>query len=298
MADYDIRLDDDYMGQVVKGCPSPEAVQSASVRDFDYEKYRGRWYWHEVHDWTQFHPKVLEMAYNYHTTEAAACAREERPLWQTMTLTLSAAGIAAAAILGCYSVAQPAQQQLFVRAIPQTGVQVASTPVHGFRTVSRAAPSVVYATDQYPEQAEFVQQYAADDVAPVQAVAPKTPISFGWLMLLVIPFNAAIVALVSAATAPKHAMAATTGRKDMSLHFQMPETPTPEGPRPFKGVPLPAKEPKFSESPVGFVRNAEVMNSRAAMMGFFALLLVEAILGGPILEPLGFTVGNGINFGF
>lgn len=55
LADYNIQLDDDYQGQIVKGCPAPEAVQSASIRqNFDYQKYQGRWYWHKVHDWTQF----------------------------------------------------------------------------------------------------------------------------------------------------------------------------------------------------------------------------------------------------
>ena len=54
LADYNIQLDDDYQGRVVKGCPSPESVQSTSVRNFDYSKYQGRWYWHKVHDWTQF----------------------------------------------------------------------------------------------------------------------------------------------------------------------------------------------------------------------------------------------------
>jgi hypothetical protein len=57
-ADYNIQIDDDYQGQVLKGCPvTPESVQSASVQrqDFEYQKYQGRWYWHKVHDWTQFH---------------------------------------------------------------------------------------------------------------------------------------------------------------------------------------------------------------------------------------------------
>ena len=54
LADYNIQLDDDYQGRVIKGCPSPESVQASSVHDFDYNKYQGRWYWHKVHDWTQF----------------------------------------------------------------------------------------------------------------------------------------------------------------------------------------------------------------------------------------------------
>jgi hypothetical protein len=57
LADYNLQLDDDYQGKIVQGCPAPEAVQSTDIRrqSFDYLKYQGRWYWHKVHDWTQFH---------------------------------------------------------------------------------------------------------------------------------------------------------------------------------------------------------------------------------------------------
>ena len=54
---------------------------------------------------------------------------------------------------------------------------------------------------------------------------------------------------------------------------------------------------RFTESPIGFVKNAEIINSRAAMMGFIALLIVELILGGPLLEQFGVVVGNGIDIG-
>jgi hypothetical protein len=50
--------------------------------------------------------------------------------------------------------------------------------------------------------------------------------------------------------------------------------------------------PKF-----GFVENAEVLNSRAAMIGFFALLLVEGIFGKGLLELIGVTVGKGLDIG-
>ncbi|CAB9515843.1 expressed unknown protein [Seminavis robusta] len=54
--DYNIQLDDSYQGRVVQGCPSPELVQALRTsQQFDYQKYQGRWYWHKVHDWTQFH---------------------------------------------------------------------------------------------------------------------------------------------------------------------------------------------------------------------------------------------------
>jgi hypothetical protein len=67
--DYNIQLDDSYQGQVVRGCPSPEAVQSADIRrqSFDYSKYQGRWYWHKVHDWTQFH-QMYDTTLDIHLT--------------------------------------------------------------------------------------------------------------------------------------------------------------------------------------------------------------------------------------
>ena len=48
----------------------------------------------------------------------------------------------------------------------------------------------------------------------------------------------------------------------------------------------------------GFVRNAEVLNSRAAMIGFFALLAVEAIANKGLLQMLGLQVGKGLGFEF
>ena len=49
---------------------------------------------------------------------------------------------------------------------------------------------------------------------------------------------------------------------------------------------------------VGFVDNAERMNSRASMIGWWSLLLVEVVAGKGFLEIIGFTVGKGINFSF
>ena len=43
---------------------------------------------------------------------------------------------------------------------------------------------------------------------------------------------------------------------------------------------------------------AEKINSRAAMIGFFSLLALEAIAGKGILELLGLNIGNGLNIGF
>lgn len=48
----------------------------------------------------------------------------------------------------------------------------------------------------------------------------------------------------------------------------------------------------------GFVDWAEKMNSRAAMIGFFALLAVEGAAGKPFLTLIGWDIGNGINVGF
>jgi hypothetical protein len=49
---------------------------------------------------------------------------------------------------------------------------------------------------------------------------------------------------------------------------------------------------------VGFVENAERWNSRASMVGWWSLLLVELVAGKGLLEIMGFTVGKGINFTF
>eukprot|EP00978_Attheya_sp_CCMP212_P021170 scaffold61530_cov51-Attheya_sp.AAC.5 len=58
LGDYNIQLDDDNSNPqttiVRKGCPAPEEVQLSSVNNFNLQKYKGHWYWHKVHDWTQF----------------------------------------------------------------------------------------------------------------------------------------------------------------------------------------------------------------------------------------------------
>lgn len=43
---------------------------------------------------------------------------------------------------------------------------------------------------------------------------------------------------------------------------------------------------------------AERINSRAAMLGFFGIMFVEAILGKGLFEMAGFNVGNGLPFEF
>lgn len=64
---------------------------------------------------------------------------------------------------------------------------------------------------------------------------------------------------------------------------------------PPSGVPPPPEEPDLQPSKFGFVENAEVQNSRAAMVGFFALLFVEGVTGKALLELIGFRVGFGLN---
>lgn len=64
------------------------------------------------------------------------------------------------------------------------------------------------------------------------------------------------------------------------------------------GVVPPPIEPDLPQPFFGFVKNAEILNSRAAMIGFFSLLFVEAIAGKGLLELVGIEVGNGIDIGF
>ena len=66
---------------------------------------------------------------------------------------------------------------------------------------------------------------------------------------------------------------------------------------PPKGVTQPPRSPIVPPPKFGFVENAEILNSRAAMIGFFALLAVEAIFSKGLLEMVGVTVGKGLNIG-
>jgi hypothetical protein len=54
LGDFNLALDDSYKGQVVKGCPTYDAVRQSSMEGFDLNKYQGLWYEHKFHDWTQF----------------------------------------------------------------------------------------------------------------------------------------------------------------------------------------------------------------------------------------------------
>lgn len=64
------------------------------------------------------------------------------------------------------------------------------------------------------------------------------------------------------------------------------------------GVPPPPFAPTIEPATFGFVENAERLNSRASMVGWWALLLVEGVAGKGLLELAGVTVGKGINFTF
>ena len=64
------------------------------------------------------------------------------------------------------------------------------------------------------------------------------------------------------------------------------------------GVPPPPIVPVIEPATFGFVENAERQNSRASMIGWWSLLLVEAVAGKGLLEIAGFEVGKGINFTF
>lgn len=64
------------------------------------------------------------------------------------------------------------------------------------------------------------------------------------------------------------------------------------------GVPPPPVIPFLDPGKIGFVENAERWNSRASMVGWWSLLLVELVAGKGLLEIMGYTVGKGINFTF
>lgn len=67
---------------------------------------------------------------------------------------------------------------------------------------------------------------------------------------------------------------------------------------PPQGVTQPRKTPQVAPSSFGFVEKAERWNSRAAMIGFFALLAVEFFSKKGLLELMGIRVGEGLGFEF
>jgi len=64
-----------------------------------------------------------------------------------------------------------------------------------------------------------------------------------------------------------------------------------------QGVKTATRPPQDSETQIGFNPTAEILNSRAAMIGFFAVLLIEGITGKGILTFLGLKIGSGIDIG-
>ena len=62
------------------------------------------------------------------------------------------------------------------------------------------------------------------------------------------------------------------------------------------GVTAPKRVPETPLARFGFVRWAEKINGRAAALGFFGTLIVEAITHRPVLELMGAKVGQGLGF--
>lgn len=62
-----------------------------------------------------------------------------------------------------------------------------------------------------------------------------------------------------------------------------------------EGVPAPKEQPRLSSAIFGFTTNAEILNSRSAMIGLIALVILEWATGKGILEMLGLDIGKGLN---
>jgi hypothetical protein len=62
------------------------------------------------------------------------------------------------------------------------------------------------------------------------------------------------------------------------------------------GVTAPPRQPQVPPPMFGWVDNAERLNSRAAMIGFFSLLLLEAVANKGLLDLIGFQTGKGLGF--
>jgi|EP00670_Eutreptiella_braarudii_P000726 hypothetical protein len=243
------------------------------------------------------------MANNYCTVQNAATSSGQS-LWQLAGVSLGAAGVAAGAVFMLLS-SLPTSQLLANPAVVGTRVQTVhvprvqpqySAPVrHAVRPISAA---------QAPETGDFAVSQVEFDVSTQQPMQRKT-LSLGWLLALAVPFNAALVTLVYSVvkslkpqTKPSLAHAGTGQFSRPSQLFSSSRMGTQLYASQFQDVPEPRASPKFTESPIGFVKNAEIFNSRAAMVGFFALLLVEALLGQPLLTFIGIEVGQGIDIGF
>ena len=51
---FNLQMNNNYQGRVVKGCPAYNGVRQTSIDGFDLKKYQGKWYEQKFHDWTQF----------------------------------------------------------------------------------------------------------------------------------------------------------------------------------------------------------------------------------------------------
>ncbi|KAK9821342.1 hypothetical protein WJX81_008594 [Elliptochloris bilobata] len=71
--------------------------------------------------------------------------------------------------------------------------------------------------------------------------------------------------------------------------------PAPKAP---ESVTVPQRTPEVAPARFGFVDNAERINSRACMIGFFALLIVELVANKGLLELVGIRTGAGLGFEF
>ncbi|KAJ7524578.1 hypothetical protein O6H91_17G012300 [Diphasiastrum complanatum] len=61
------------------------------------------------------------------------------------------------------------------------------------------------------------------------------------------------------------------------------------------GVEAPKDEPKLPAVFCGFTKNAEIWNSRAAMIGIVSIVIVELVLKKGLLEVIGIEVGKGLD---
>lgn len=65
-----------------------------------------------------------------------------------------------------------------------------------------------------------------------------------------------------------------------------------------KKVTVPSKFPYKKLQIFGFVENAERLNSRLSMIGFFGILFLEFLINKGILDVFGLNTGSGLGFEF
>lgn len=107
-------------------------------------------------------------------------------------------------------------------------------------------------------------------------------------------FNRASAAGLRSNTHIVPALSFSARRPRATVQLAAAKISAPQGVTLPPQIPLIVQNKSASMSQNGFVDNAERLNSRAAMVGFAALLLVESIGGKGLLELLGISVGRGI----